>query len=432
MRTPPADERIFMTVPSATPPRTDVPNSKLLRAAIWVAIGALIAAAIVCVVMVLVGTANGIVPRAFLTILLMVAFAGVTILDTYLAPRRPAWFALTSMVVWVITLLIGAVLIWMPFRMMSLLQFGGGAGRFFSFLLIVLILQLAVLHVRLYTKAWARNRTTFTNIVAWITIVLVALLALMLVLPLMLKEWVHFRDLYWRLTVAVAILAAVGTALVPLMNALFAPRETRPHPHVPGWPTYADGVTPLPVLGDGQPDWNAYYVGRPTTPTGWAAPEPAPAVAPPHATVPVTDAAAPAHGSDMAGWPPPTIPSAAPDASSPSVTPDWPAPVPPQPQPPMPPQPSPEPPPVPEPAHPFPPEPAPPAPQPPAPGTPEPPIPGTPEPPMPGAPQPPAPGPQPPTPQPPAPGPQPPTPGPQPPAPGFDGYPAPPAPPHER
>jgi hypothetical protein len=250
-----------MTVPSATPPQQDATNSKILRAAIWVAIGALIAAAIVCVVMVLVGTANGIVPRAFLTILLMVAFAGVALLDTYLAPRRPVWFALTSMIVWVVTLLIGAVMIWLPFRGF---ESGGGAGRFLRFLLIVLILQLFVLHVRLFVKAWHRHVTTFTTVVGWITIVLVGLLAVMLVFPLMLEGFIRFHDLYWRLTVAVAILAAVGTALVPLVNALLAPRTPRAVGRGAAWPTYADGVTPLPVLADGQPDWNAYYTGQPT------------------------------------------------------------------------------------------------------------------------------------------------------------------------
>ncbi|WP_308491710.1 hypothetical protein [Microbacterium terrisoli] len=314
-----------MIVPPETQPG-DASTSKILRAAIWVAIGALIAAAIVCVVMVLVGTANGIVPRAFLTIVLMVAFAGVALMDTYLAPRRPVWFALTSMVVWVVTLLIGAVMIWMPFP-----EFrpSDGASRFMSFLLIVLILQLAVLHVRLFMKAWQRHATTFTTAMFWITVILVGLLALMLVFPLMLSEWVRFHDLYWRLTVAVTILAAVGTALVPLVNALLAPRGQQPRPAAPaaGWPTYADRVTPLPVMPDGQPDWNAYYTGQPSVApapaavaspveaAAWPAPEPAPAIAPPSA--PPVPPSAPA----QAVSPVPPLPEPA------QVDPRWPAPA---------------------------------------------------------------------------------------------------------
>jgi MFS family permease len=253
--------------PDHTP--NDSQGSSLVRAAIWVAIGALIAAAIVCVIWVLVGTQNGIIGRAFLTILLLAAFAGVAIIDAQLAPRRPSWFALASMVTWVVTLLIGAVMIWMPER-----YSWSGFTRFVQFLLIVLILQLALLHIRLYTKAFFRHVTTFTQIVTIVTICLVIGLAVMLVLPLMLGEWVDFADLYWRFVVAITILAAVGTALVPLINALFAPKKPRPAARqsaqpipgaaLPPWPTYADGVTPLPMMPDGSPDWNAYYTGYPS------------------------------------------------------------------------------------------------------------------------------------------------------------------------
>lgn len=245
-------------------------DSKLIRIAIWVAIGALIAAALVCVVWVLIGSQNGLIGRAFLTILLLAGFAGVALMDAHLAPRRPAWFALTSMVVWVVILLIGSILIWMPDRYSG---FGVGASRFMSFLLVVLILQLAVLHVRLFVKAYERYRTSFTTVVTAVTLGLVAILSFLLVFALTFGEFIRFSDFYWRAVVALAILAAVGTALLPLVNALFAPKKPRaaaavaagaPQPALLPWPTYADGTTPLPVLPDGSPDWNAYYTGYPT------------------------------------------------------------------------------------------------------------------------------------------------------------------------
>jgi hypothetical protein len=245
-----------MTEP-VSPADAAASRSSLLTTAIWVVIGALIAAALVCVVWVLFGSQNGLVGRAFLTILLLIGFAAVAIMDVRLAARRPVWFALTSMAVWIVTLLIGAFMIWMPGSDLSL------AGRVLSFLLIVLILQLAVLHVRLYWKAHERRPTTFTTIVTYVTIALVAVLAILLVLPLMVHEWVDFHELYWRFVVAVTILAALGTALVPLVNMLFIPRPPRAPKPLP-WPTYADGRTPLPVMPDGQPDWQAYYTGRPT------------------------------------------------------------------------------------------------------------------------------------------------------------------------
>ncbi|MFC0196271.1 hypothetical protein ACFFIR_05285, partial [Microbacterium arthrosphaerae] len=241
--------------------RTDASTSRLLRAAIWVAIGALIAAAIVCVVWVLIGPSNDFVGRAFLTILLLVAFAGVAILDAHLAPRRPAWFALASMGSWIIALLLGAFMVWMPVAYVGL-----GVARFVQFLLIVLILQLVLLHVRLYLKALQRYDTMFTRSVAIVTIVLVVGLAAMLIIPLAFGEWLNLSDLYWRIVVAIAILAAVGTALVPLMNVLFAPK--RPQAHVaypvpgypvpgapaPGYPAPAASVrSQLPAAAPGHP-----------------------------------------------------------------------------------------------------------------------------------------------------------------------------------
>lgn len=253
-------------------PITAPGSSKIFRTAIWIAIGALIAAALVCVVWVLIGDANGLVGRAFLTVLLLAAFAGVALLEANLAPRRPAWFALASMVSWVAALIVAAFLIWMPMTPGVY-----GIERFAKFLLIVLIIQGALLHVRLFSRAYARHQTTFTSVVAYVTMSLVVILAIMLILPLMLDEFFEFQSIYWRIVVAIAILAAVGTALVPLVNALFAPKKPRaPKPvhaaapaAVQAWPTYADGRTPLPVMPDGSPDWNAYYTGQPTYPYGY-------------------------------------------------------------------------------------------------------------------------------------------------------------------
>ncbi len=296
-----------MTMPdprgASVPVHTEAPTSPLLRAAIWVAIGALIAAAIVCVVWVLAGSENGIVGRAFLTILLLVGFAGVAILDAHLAPRRPAWFALASMASWVAALLIGAVLIWMPER-----YSWNGITRFVQFLFIVLILQLALLHIRLFVRASQRYVTAFTQTVAVVTIALVVGLAALLIVPLVLGEYIYFRDLYWRIVVAVAILAAVGTALIPLVNVLFAPKKVRataapaaqtsPSGLLP-WPMHVDGVTPLPMLPDGSPDWNAYYTGQPSPGAHvFGAPQPAP---------PTPPQAGPAAGGPPGyeGYPPP-------------------------------------------------------------------------------------------------------------------------------
>lgn len=262
--------------------------SLLIRGAIWIAIGALIAAALVCVVWVLVGDQDGIIGRAFLTILLLAAFAGIAILEAGLAPKRPDWLALASMITWIVALLVGAIKIWLPEEPG---EYAGGIARFFMFLLVIGVLQLALLHVRLFTPAVKRYVTTFTTVIYYVTIAVLVLLVAMLVIYLTLPDTWHYGDLYWRIVVALAILAAVGTTLIPLLNALFAPKKPQraatgyyaPQAYAPAiaaqaqqpaqqqpaqqqWPTYVDGVTPLPVLQDGSPDWNAYYTGYPTSP----------------------------------------------------------------------------------------------------------------------------------------------------------------------
>ncbi|MGO1855444.1 MAG: hypothetical protein ACTH0V_18760 [Microbacteriaceae bacterium] len=260
------------------------PNTSLLiRGAIWIAIGALIAAALVCVVWVLIGDQDGLIGRAFLTILLLAAFAGIAILEAGLAPRRPDWLALASMITWIIALIAGAIKIWLPEQ---LGEYTGGVGRFFMLLLIVGVLQLGLLHVRLFAPAARRYVTTFTRVIYYVTIAMLVLLVAMLVIYLTFPDTFTYGDLYWRIVVALAILTAVGTTLIPLLNALFAPKnrnEPAAAPHAAAaiggtaagqatggqagqqqWPVYADGVTPLPILPDGSPDWNAYYTGYPT------------------------------------------------------------------------------------------------------------------------------------------------------------------------
>lgn len=238
--------------------------SLLIRGAIWIAIGALIAAALVCVVWVLIGDQDGLIGRAFLTILLLAAFAGIAILEAGLAPNRPDWLALSSMVTWIVALLVGAVKIWLPEDD----QFFTGAERFFQLLLVIGILQLALLHVRLFTPAAQRHVTTFTRIIYIATIVFLGGLVGLLIFFLTFPHTFDYGEFYWRIVVALTILAAVGTTLIPLLNALFAPRRpanaaiVHAQGAAPAWPTYADGRTPLPVLPDGSPDWNAYYTGH--------------------------------------------------------------------------------------------------------------------------------------------------------------------------
>ncbi|MFT4260225.1 hypothetical protein [Microbacterium sp.] len=330
-------------------PDTATPEPKnmslLIKGSIWIAIGALVAAAIVCVVWVLIGDQDGLIGRAFLTILLLAAFAGVAILEAGLAPNRPDWLALASMVSWIIALIAGAFKIWLPDDG----QYLSGGERFFHLLLIIGILQLALVHVRLFTPAARRFVTTFTRVIYIATIVFLIGLVGMLVFYLTFPHSFDYGDLYGRILVALTILVAVGTTLIPLLNALFAPKKApRAVVQTPGvaapaaWPTFADGRTPLPVMPDGSPDWNAYYTGVPTAtqyaqapvpqvsfPVPQAAPVPPVSPAGPAATDPTAPSApiAPPVVSPV-----PSVPQAAPDPTVPPVVSPAPPVVPPVPQ----------------------------------------------------------------------------------------------------
>ncbi|WP_162621905.1 hypothetical protein [Microbacterium suaedae] len=257
---------------------------RLLRGAMWVAIGALIAGAIVCVVWVLMSPEGDVIPKAFLTILLLAAFAGAALLDSHLAYARPPWLVVASMTSWVLALVCGLTLIWTPASVWS------GPIKVWNFILIIGFLQLALLHQRLLWKVHARYVTTFTRSLVLATTVFVLALLVMALVPLTLFELIELPDIYGRIMVSLAILGAVGTALVPLVGALFAPRRpAAPRaPHAPGqvqgggllpWPTYGDGVTPLPMRPDGQPDFDAQRTGVPSPGSRSFAPVPRPAPA---------------------------------------------------------------------------------------------------------------------------------------------------------
>ncbi|WP_052460653.1 hypothetical protein [Microbacterium gorillae] len=236
-------------------------QTRLVRGAIWIAIGAIVLSAIVCVIWVMIGDQNDIIGRAFLTILLLTAFAGVSLLEVSLAENRPQWLVVASMAAWVLCLLAGAIKIWVPDPGDA--EWGTGAARFFEFVGIVLVVQLVLLHQRIMWKAAQRVPSTFNRAVTWATSALVVVLGALLVFNLLFPRNFTYPEIYWRIVISLAILGFVGSALMPLVNALFAPK--RPRPAVASaWPTYADGRTPLPALPDGTPDTQAYFTGRAT------------------------------------------------------------------------------------------------------------------------------------------------------------------------
>lgn len=247
--------------PGAVAPDDTSRIPPLLRGVMWVAIGALIAGAILCVFWVLLSPEGDVIPKAFLTILALAAFAGMSLMDAQLAPGRTSWLVLVSMMSWVLVLLCALTLIWVPADDLFVV------AKVWYFILIVLFVQLTVLHQRIVWRAHNRHVTGFTRTLTVITSAFVVALLFMALVPLTLPTYFDYPDMYGRIMVSLAILGAVGTALIPLITAMFGPKRVAAHVEAARslpWPTYRDGVTPLPMLLDGQPDFDALRTGVPS------------------------------------------------------------------------------------------------------------------------------------------------------------------------
>ncbi|MGO2189262.1 MAG: hypothetical protein ACTH4Y_13605 [Microbacterium gubbeenense] len=247
--------------PGAAAPEESTGIPPLLRGVMWVAIGALIAGAILCVFWVLLSPEGDVIPKAFLTIIALAAFAGMSLMDAQLAPGRTSWLVLVSMLSWVLVLLCALTLIWVPADNLFVV------AKVWYFILIVLFVQLTVLHQRIVWRAHTRHTTGFTRTLTVITSVFIVALLFMALVPLTLPTYFDYPDMYGRIMVSLAILGAVGTALIPLITAMFGPKRVAAHVEAARtlpWPTYRDGVTPLPMLPDGQPDFDALRTGVPS------------------------------------------------------------------------------------------------------------------------------------------------------------------------
>ncbi|WP_051172774.1 hypothetical protein [Microbacterium indicum] len=259
------------TAPQPIPPRSatiappEPAMPKLLRAAMWVAIGALIAAAILCVVWVLASPDGDVIGRAFCTIALLAGFAGVALGDAHAAAHRPDWVVVASMIAWIAALLAGLTISWSDWSWES---WGFWFQKLIHLGVIVAVLQLALVQQRLMWRAVGRFPTAFNRAAGSVTAVFLVALVAMIVVYLTVPYALDYPDIYGRIIVSLAILSAVGTAIIPLVTALFAPKAPRPAPPAPAaaaeplpWPMHADGVTPLPMLPNGQPDFEAARTG---------------------------------------------------------------------------------------------------------------------------------------------------------------------------
>lgn len=268
-----------------TEPATNNENINILKEVrkktLWISIGALIFTALISVGLVLFSSETQVIGKAFLTVFLLAGFSGIIVLLTKTSEKQNPYVALVSMFSWILILLIGVIKIWWDLnREDEYYYYLSILGEFIQFILIVATVQLTVLHFSLYTKLFFGVKNKFHQITGAVTVFIVFLVALMIIVPLVLTQY-EYSGFYWRTVVALSILGAVGTTLLPLVNALTKTTSKKPlnektlpvslHntpqvqefiPVPQGWPVFYDGKTPLPILFDGSPDYQAFYSGQ--------------------------------------------------------------------------------------------------------------------------------------------------------------------------
>lgn len=219
-------------------------------------IGAVVAAGLVGIVAVLLGDFGRVAVQLLMTVVVVVVFALLSWYDADVSSRRSGTFAFASIAVSMYLLVTGLFKVWVvpadPY---------GGDGiwvvgeHFWQWLGIVFVARFALLHVHLLLVIHRRYPTPLLQLVAKVTVGVIALLALLLSVPLLAPD-ADLASGYWRLVWVVVILDLLGTVVVPLSNALFRPRS---HPEAPAlrptaaWPqpSGAPGDTPsaMPATG---------------------------------------------------------------------------------------------------------------------------------------------------------------------------------------
>ncbi|SIT74376.1 hypothetical protein [Microbacterium sp. RU33B] len=278
------------------------------RALLFIIVGGLAAAALVSAGFVVFGEQGDIVARALWTVLILTAFALIVLAETRVQYRES----------WVLPLRVGG---WVASAFIALFNSWDyrtdiGDTIFLVPLTIVsiVVIQLAVLHITLMGRAFWRDPSPAIAMSAVVATVCAAAVAVMIVIPLLVRPDDLFGDTYWRIVVALAIIGTVATVISPLVRAIVRPRRPEasatghagestapaaypgqgaPHtaqqmpssppaqapasyppqpgyaptgyaPQAPAWPTYYGTPVPLPILPDGTPDWQAYHTGQPT------------------------------------------------------------------------------------------------------------------------------------------------------------------------
>ncbi|MFP3464677.1 hypothetical protein [Leifsonia sp. SIMBA_070] len=208
---------------------------------LWLAIGVLVAAAVLGSVFIIVGDQAAVAGRAWLTLLLAAAFAGVVVLDSAVADGPNRWYLPVSIGINALLFVIGILKIWGGFyQPEDTGDAGVWIGQLFLFLWIVILLRVALLVTQTYGLRFVRRATKqLSRVFATLALVFVWLTAVLLALPAALPS-VDWSDVWWRYVGASALVTVV-LFLIPVVLLAFEPRQPRAQQPVPPY-----GYAPYP------------------------------------------------------------------------------------------------------------------------------------------------------------------------------------------
>jgi hypothetical protein len=195
---------------------------------LFLAIGALIAAAVLGGYFIIVGDQANVAGRAWLTLFLVGLFAGAVVLDANVANGPNRWYLGVSTIVNVVLVTIGLIKLWNGW-----LQPDDTAAASVWFVqtlrlvLIIVLFRLALLFTQLYGLYFVtRARSQVGKLTAILTIALAWVTALILAAPAAFPE-PEWPDWWWRVAGATTLVAVV-TTVIPLIVRAFEPKAPKP------------------------------------------------------------------------------------------------------------------------------------------------------------------------------------------------------------
>jgi len=200
---------------------------------LWLAIGVLVAAAVLGSIFIILGDQAEIAGRAWLTLLLATAFAGAVVLDAGMAHGPNRWYLPVSTGVNALLVLVGLLKTWGGFFQPE--DTGSGvvwSAQLFLFVWIVILLRAALIVTQTYGRRFVAHATSqATKVFAAMALVFIWIIAVLLALPPALPE-VQWPDVWWRIAGAATLVTAV-LFLIPIIVFAFEPKKpTSPSPGV--------------------------------------------------------------------------------------------------------------------------------------------------------------------------------------------------------